>query len=211
MVAVVSLVLGSSGLFGCAERAVGGGSTGESETGEGAGLSAEDLAEIAAVESELEMIIAGTLAYYAVPTEDPALNLCPHPNGTPSGGEAGFTPPLEIDCNAGPGGKCVPTEGVEWVNDDLSAEYSNELWTLNSVWVGVGWSREEGVGHEFHYNLEATNDHAEDWMAWSSCSFVAIARADFDGDGVFSRYSISGVVDAEGATIEPMVVEMPYE
>lgn len=48
-------------------------------------------------------------------------------------------------------------------------------------------------------------------MPTANCSFTAVAMAVVDDDAVFSDYSISGSVDENGAIIEPMVVDLPFE
>lgn len=196
---------------GTCDTALGEGSSGEvqeTEAGDegggteeqGAELSPEELAEIAAVEGELLEIVAGAVAAFESSGEGGLSPRCPHPNGWSGSGSAGHTPDLEFQCS--PGG-CVPidTGGGE------PRLYSNELWTQNSVWQALGWQRELDVPHSFHYDFRMTN-----FSVWTAaCEFTAIARADFDGDNRFSTYSISGYVDEEVVEIEPMVVKLPFE
>lgn len=165
-------------------------------------LSPEDLAEIEAVPGELEAIVEGTLAHFAQVQLEGTPHRCPHPNGSPLGGEAGSTPHEAFNCNLGPDRRCVPVAA-----GGGAGYYDIALWDDNSVWQGVGWSREEDVPHAFHYNLIAINAHEGS----GSCEFTALAFADFDDDQIFSSYSISGYVDEDGAVVEPMVVEMPFE
>lgn len=186
---------------GAAETDSGETETDTGETDTGSMLSPEDLAEIEAVEGELEAIVAGTLAYFAETQPEGTPHLCPHPDGSPAGGEASWTPALGFNCNEGPGGKCLP------IDEAGAGHYSTEFWTLNSVWAGVGWARELGVAHEFHYNLIALNEFGD----FGACEFTAMAQADFDDDGVFSSYSISGSVDEFGEVVGELVVEDPFE
>ena len=198
--------------LGCSGRVTDDTSLDETGTGTGTdtgvnddGLTPEDLAEIEAVEDELWAIVDGTLAYFAEEQIDyDPPHRCPHPNGGPAGGEAGMTPDLDFNCNLGPEGKCLPTaEGLEG-----PGIYDHYLWTDNSVWIGVGFEREQGVPHEFHYNLIAINDLNS---AYGACEFTASAHADFDGDGLFSTYSISGTIDQQGEIVGELVIVDPYE
>ena len=49
-----------------------------------------------------------------------APHLCPFPEGSPEGGEAGITPSLDINCNEGPGGRCVPSRSFGRVKSGSS-------------------------------------------------------------------------------------------
>lgn len=161
-----------------------------------------DQAEIDAVEGNLMFIVEGAIAYFNQVQPEGTPHLCPHPNGTPGGGEAGITPHIDFDCNCGPEARCIPA-----VAGGGGGYYDVALWLDNGVWARVGWSIEPGTPHAFKYNLIAINESEGE----GACSFTAVAHADFDGDAEFSTYSISGFVDPDGAQVEPMVVEQPFE
>ncbi len=114
----------------------------------------------------------------------------PHrcPNNGKLSGESGVTPPLSVDCNAGPGGRCVPSAGGK----GGPGHYDMSLWTDNDVWNGLNFQQEEG--HHFHYNFIWTNDAS----GYGSCQFTAQAFGDLDGDGVFSTFERSGAGDENG-------------
>ena len=178
--------------------------TGTDTTDTDGELAPEDLAEIDAVAGELEMIVAGALAHFALEQAAEPFHRCPHPLGSPLGGEASYTPTLAFDCNEGEMGKCLPIH-----NGGGAGQYDMGLWEDNSVWVDVGWMRPEGVLHEFHYNFIAVNSNTEN--GYGACTFTAEARGDFDGDFVFSSYSLSGTVDEQGANVGEIVIVDPFE
>ena len=109
---------------------------------------------------------------------------------------------LSFDCNESPVGKCIPVE-----QGGGAGQYDPALWSNNFVWAGIGWARPTGVPHEFHYNFVLFNGDG----GYGSCDFTAEARADFDGDGVFSSYSISGHVDELTTKVGELVVVDPFE
>lgn len=161
-----------------------------------------DQAEIDAVEGNLMFIVENTIAYFNQVQPEGTPHVCPHPDGSPLGGEAGMTPDINFNCNCGPEARCIPQVG-----GGGAGYYDVALWTDNSVWPDVGWSIEPGTPHAFKYNLIMENM----LQLEGACAFTAVARADFDGDAEFSTYSISGFVDPDGAQIEEMVVEQPFE
>lgn len=114
---------------------------------------------------------------------DVAPHRCPHPSGTPAGGEAGFTPTAATDCNDGPGGRCVPGVG---------GMYEISEWTSNNVWNGLNFQMEQG--HFFHYNFQAANN----LTGHGTCQFTSQAFADLDDDDVFSTYERAGAADVNG-------------
>ena len=122
------------------------------------------------------------------PTE--ALDVAPHkcPNNGKLSGESGITPPLSVDCSAGPGGRCVPVVG----GGGGPGYYDLSLWTDNDVWNGLNFQQEQG--HYFHYNFIWSNDE----KGFGACQFTAQAFGDLDGDGVFSTYERSGAADQYG-------------
>ncbi len=110
------------------------------------------------------------------------------PNDGRASGSAGITPPLSVDCNAGPGGRCVPTTGMA----TGSGVYDIALWTENPVWSAVHFQIEQG--HAFHYDFKWTNSGT----GFGACQFTAQAFGDLDGDGVWSTYERTGVADHQG-------------
>jgi prepilin-type N-terminal cleavage/methylation domain-containing protein len=112
---------------------------------------------------------------------------CPHPAGAPNGGQAGLTPDISIDCNVGPGGKCIPASG-----GGAAGYYEIGLWNDNPVWNGMNFLQEQA--HFFHYNFIAINNTA----GYGQCQFTAQAFADLDADGLFSTFERSGAADIQG-------------
>ncbi len=114
----------------------------------------------------------------------------PHqcPNDGRLKGESGITPPLSVNCNEGPGGRCVPVAGTP----RGPGEYSMSQWTDSPVWNGLNFQQEQG--HAFHYNFVWENtDHG-----FGTCQFTAQAFADLDDDGVFSTFERAGAADEHG-------------
>jgi len=123
-----------------------------------------------------------------VNTED-ASGTAPHscPNDGTLAGETGITPPVSVDCSAGPAGRCVPA------SDDatLPGDYPLSAWHRSS-WNGLNFQQEQG--HFFHYNFIWKNAKS----GFGACQFTAQAFGDLDGDGVFSTYERYGVADEDG-------------
>ena len=119
----------------------------------------------------------------AAPTLPP--HMCPN-NGDLEG-EAGITPPLSVDCNDGPGGRCVPSVG-----GGGPGYYDMKLWVDNDVWNGLNFQQEQG--HYFHYNFKWKNSDT----GFGDCQFTTQAFADLDGDGVYSTFERSGAADKHG-------------
>jgi prepilin-type N-terminal cleavage/methylation domain-containing protein len=118
---------------------------------------------------------------------DMAPHRCPHPDGSPAGGQAGITPDIGTNCNEGPGGRCIPATG-----GGGSGYYPIEDWNNNAVWNGMNFLQEQG--HYFHYNFVATNE----LQGYGRCQFTAQAFADLDDDALFSTYERSGAGDIQG-------------
>ncbi len=116
-----------------------------------------------------------------------ASHRCPHPTGQPQGGEAGITPPLDLNCNEGPGGRCIPAAG-----GGGAGYYDIALWNNNAVWNGLNYMQEQG--HYFHFNFIAVNTTE----GYGACQFTAQAFADLDDDQIFSTYERSGAADIQG-------------
>jgi type IV pilus assembly protein PilA len=114
-----------------------------------------------------------------------ATHRCPYPSGTPAGGNAGETP--NIDCNLGPGGRCVPA-----INPAGAGYYDISDWNDNAMWSALHFTMEQA--HFFHYNFVAVND----LVGYGSCRFTAQAFADLDADGTFSTFERSGAADVNG-------------
>jgi hypothetical protein len=114
-----------------------------------------------------------------------ALHHCP--NDGQLSGEAGITPPLSVDCNEGPGGRCVPSEKAGG-----PGHYDAALWHDNPVWKALEFEQE--YPHYFHYNFEWSNTAEGD----GACEFTVQAFGDLDDDGVFSTFERSGTADSEG-------------
>src|SRR5690606_17895830 len=111
---------------------------------------------------------------------------CPHPPNEPSGGSAGFTP--NVDCNLGPGGRCVPAVG----GGANPGYYDMSLWQDNPIWNALNFSQEQA--HHFHYDFVATNGLS----GFGSCQFTAQAFGDLDADTILSTFERSGAADVHG-------------
>ncbi len=119
---------------------------------------------------------------------DMAPHRCPHPQDSPVGGEATITPAITLDCNTGPGGRCVPSVGSPG-----TGYYEMSDWNNNAVWNGLNFQMEQA--HYFHYNFIAVNDNT----GFGTCQFTAQAFGDLDGDvAVYSTYERSGAADQQG-------------
>lgn len=119
--------------------------------------------------------------------QDQAPHRCPHPADTPEGGPAGITPGLGLNCNTGPGGRCVPAQ-----NGTGAGFYEIDLWGDNNVWNGLNFQQEQG--HYFHYNFISSNEET----GFGACQFTAQAFADLDNDAILSTYERSGAADQNG-------------
>jgi hypothetical protein len=153
--------------------------------------------EIEGVPADLEMIALGAVTAFQK-SEIP--QRCPHPDATPSGGNAGRTPAINVDCNEGPNRRCVPAIG-----GGGAGYYDSANWTSNPVWSTIGFEKTEP--HCFHYDFTAAND----LRGSGSCSFTAQAFADLDADLTFSTYELRGSVDENGSILQALFVDLPYE
>jgi type IV pilus assembly protein PilA len=117
-----------------------------------------------------------------------AAHVCPHWGTSVASGSAAITPPIAEDCNAGPGGRCVPAAG----GGSGAGYYDMTLWTANEVWNGLNFQEEQG--HFFHYNFLYTNTTT----GFGACQFTSQAFGDLDGDQLFSTYERSGAGDKSG-------------
>ncbi|MFN3187229.1 MAG: type IV pilin protein [Nannocystaceae bacterium] len=116
---------------------------------------------------------------------DGATHRCPHPPSSPTGGEAGFTP--LVNCNEGPGGRCIPRVGGAG-----GGYYSVEEWSGNQMWNALSFAMEQG--HYFHYNYTSSNSNT----GFGACQFTAQAFGDLDDDGEYSTFERSGAADQSG-------------
>jgi type IV pilus assembly protein PilA len=107
---------------------------------------------------------------------------CPH-GEDPTIGLGGPTPDISLDCNTGPGGRCVPGVG---------GMYEMSLWTNDRVWNSLNFQMEQA--HYFHYGYRAANSN----IGYGDCQFTAQAFADLDDDDVFSTYERAGAADING-------------
>ncbi len=114
------------------------------------------------------------------------------PNDGNLAGESGIAPPLDIDCSAGPAGRCLPAADTA----KLPGYYPLALW-FGDVWSGLNFQQEQG--HFFHYNFIWKNAES----GFGACQFTAQAFGDLDGDGVFSTYERYGSLDADGVKHAP--------
>ncbi|WP_323137465.1 type IV pilin protein [Paraliomyxa miuraensis] len=113
---------------------------------------------------------------------------CPHRVGEETGqSQADVTPDFAIDCNDGPGGRCVPAQG-----GGGPGYYDMTDWADNPVWNALNFQQEQA--HYFHYNFQASNSGA----GFGSCQFTAQAFGDLDADLVYSTYERSGAADENG-------------
>ena len=118
---------------------------------------------------------------------DQAPHSCPHWSSKLGSGSAGATPPINFDCNTGPGGRCVPATGGSG-----PGYYELTMWGANDVWRGINFLEEQG--HYFHYNFQ----YANSLTGYGACQFTSQAFGDLDGDTVFSTYERSGAADLSG-------------
>lgn len=116
-----------------------------------------------------------------------APHVCPHWGSKVAAGSAGATPKMGLDCNTGPGGRCVPATGGSG-----PGYYEMTMWTSNEVWNGLNFQNEQG--HFFHYNYHYKNEIT----GYGACQFTSQAFADLDGDMLFSTYERSGAADLQG-------------
>jgi prepilin-type N-terminal cleavage/methylation domain-containing protein len=114
---------------------------------------------------------------------------CPHPLDQPEGGMTEITPPIDFNCNEGPGGKCIPGAGG-------AGYYPLALWNDNPMWNDLQFMMEKG--HYFHYNFISENS---DLQGYGRCQFTVQAFADLDNDQIFSTYEQTGAGDIEGVNM----------
>ena len=112
---------------------------------------------------------------------------CPHPSGDNTGGSTGLTPPAGINCNEGPGGRCVPAVGGAG-----GGYYDISEWNDDNIWNGLNFLQEQG--HFFHYNFTALNAAS----GFGSCQFTSQAFADLDDDLTYSTFERTGAADING-------------
>ena len=115
--------------------------------------------------------------------------------------DSGVTPPTSLDCYAGPGGRCVPMPADGSFDMDRPGRYSVALWDDSEAWSALGFAMDRA--HFFHYRYRSSRS--------DGCRFTVQAFGDLDGDGVFSTYARTGVVDGEGTELSELTVDRPYE
>ncbi|MEM7157494.1 MAG: prepilin-type N-terminal cleavage/methylation domain-containing protein [Myxococcota bacterium] len=121
---------------------------------------------------------------------DLATHRCPHQSAEDTGeSEATVTPPLALNCNEGPGARCVPAGGG---GGGGPAFYEMTQWTDNNVWSGLNFQMEQA--HFFHYNFMASNSGT----GFGECQFTAQAFGNLDDDAIYSTYERSGAADVNG-------------
>ncbi len=102
--------------------------------------------------------------------------------------KAGPTPTLSLDCNTGPGGRCVPEA------KESAGYYDPAAWSADPVWKALGVSM--GTGHCYHYSATIEPDRA------GTCTLTLVAQGDLDADGErFSTFSQTYRVGKDG--LEP--------
>jgi type IV pilus assembly protein PilA len=111
---------------------------------------------------------------------------CPHPANSPAGGAAGLTP--DIDCNTGPGGRCIPAANPP----GTPGYYDIQLWGNNTTWERLNFQLSQG--HHFRYNYVVQNSLS----GYGECQFTAQAFGDLDADGEYSTFERSGAADING-------------
>ncbi len=115
-----------------------------------------------------------------------ASHRCPTPPGSVASGAAGLTP--AIDCNLGPGGRCVPSG----TGGGGPGYYDIRDWSDNDVWNALNFGQEQA--HFFHYDFQAAND----LDGYGSCNFTAQAFGDLDADLTYSTFERTGAADRNG-------------
>lgn len=113
---------------------------------------------------------------------------CPVNVGGVSLTGAGATPTLGLNCNAGPGGRCIPLGAAAG-----AGTYLLSLWNDNGTWNGLSF--EQTQGHYGHYDFAFIN---ADSSGFGNCQFTAQAFGDFDDDLTFSTFERSGSCDKAG-------------
>ena len=128
-----------------------------------------------------------------------ATHRCPHPANQPAGGPAGFTP--AVDCNLGPGGRCVPSLG-----GGGAGYYPITDWADNAIWNALNFQQEQA--HFFHYDFVAAND----LTGYGSCQFTAQAFGDLDADLTYSTFERTGAADRNGVNAaEGLYIDLVVE
>ena len=119
---------------------------------------------------------------------DTVAHRCPTLTGKPDGTvNAGVTPAITIDCNAGPGGHCQPADAA-----GSAGKYPLTDWNNNQIWLALNFQQEQP--HFFHYNFIGVNGTT----GYGSCRFTAQAFANLDADSTYSTYERSGAADQNG-------------
>ena len=125
---------------------------------------------------------------------------CPHliadvpgPSAAVPGAVGIAATPANLNCNLGPGGRCVPASGA----GGQAGSYQISEWTGNDVWNSLNFQQEQA--HYFHYNFFYANGvGGASSQQYGDCQFTAAAYADLDGDATYSIYERSGAADING-------------
>ena len=117
-----------------------------------------------------------------------ATHRCPHPSGSPTGGEAGLTPSAAVNCNEGPAGRCVPAVG----GGGGGGYYDIDVWETNPMWNALHFQQEQS--HFFHYNFTSSNSNT----GYGNCQFTAQAFGNLDDDTLWSTFERAGSADQNG-------------
>lgn len=109
----------------------------------------------------------------------------PHrcPGADTGAGDTGLTP--GSNCNAGPGGRCVP-------GTSNTGGYAMTVWSDDKTWNELSFQMEQG--HFFNYRYQSNNVGT----GYGSCQFTSQAFGDLDNDTVYSTYERTGAADQQG-------------
>lgn len=115
-------------------------------------------------------------------------------------GHAGPAPAMSVDCSSGPRGRCieVDTPTKRW-------EYPATVWE-SPIWTSLNFQRPGGTAYHYSVEWKQIIVDGED-----CCMVTATARADLDGDGVFSTIRRCTPACAEGEDGEAVLEEMEWE
>ena len=123
------------------------------------------------------------------------------PNDGRAIGSVGPTPPLSLDCAAGPEGRCVPLEKPEG-----PGSYAVQVWWDDrGAWNGLNFQME--TPHSFHYAFSWSNAET----GYGACKFTAQAFGDLDADGVYSTFERVNELNEDGMISHGLTVEHEHE
>lgn len=160
-------------------------------------LRAARLGESREATAKIGEIIAGA-ALARQQLGDAADSACPLTDGTPSFA-AGPTPPLDVACARGPGGRCRARLDEARLGP---GDYPTRLWGADPLWSLLG-VRVDGP-HAYHYAAEIAD-------ADGRCEVTVTARGDLDGDGVMSTIGARAALAADLWIERRWALEDPLE